>query len=1020
MKRKLNYFGITAAAAALMLASCSQELEQVTPITDGDVDVTCVVSPEGLNEVTTYSVDAMKAAGYKMRYVMEVYSLDMTDDSGTALTVAKNASEIKVKRMVKYEEPSTSTVTFEYRVPQGNYANMVWVDYVTSQGSNTDDTSDDAGASYEVSALYNIAITDTYKADAAIADAANTIGTEYRDAFYYYNKKDVITGLTDTQSITATRAVSRVNLVTSDISELAYTIDDVTMTYKNNVTGFNVSSGVLTSDTSADYKTTYSYTTNPANDATTSTAIILSDYMLSNYTTTATGAITEVKIETSFENRTSTHAIDSSLSPSLASVPLAMNTQTNIMGSLLTTQVDAVVSLDDSWSTTTNDVNLGTTTAPNTNSLIKGMTATNPADANGGVAINSGTITIPATKASDIAYDAYVIPQNGAEVGAGADGTENIIKSIELVATGEVTDAGASYDVMVTLNQNYTAYIRQVALQIYYTMSAQPYIKDDKTTYTYTNAKSYTQTLYQAPSYGSGTTAPQLQYFSNVKAKGYTGTVPALVDLGKYNSTYKYTPSLVDNTEENYQIVEMYGEYDQSANKYYTYFDVVVKTKRNPSSLKIYSVTPDGYAALNNAVTILDSNAPTVITSATSDFTAVDDYTSWDGVNAQFLKYSIRVQSNIARDFANDDAQYFILKFKDYSELKAGVAKPTAGYSAANTVYNTASLDYIRNSADDSGKVPYINVHFNPLYLSVDNDDDTVEYAEYDDDGAYFPAEGKEFTVKVTTNYKFDTTNITNPEIAAADDVYSVMTTTNQGKLDILSANLMEDGDDKTLLNRDVYEVVYKLLPYYGTDNSNDAAYKLYAKNEKTGAMVTAVNKEIFQCGNYHALSQVVVADYSYDGTTANKNGYHKGNGAYTYSTIPNNKTIDSAGGTHTFYVRSNLVTKANDLLALITQTVTNNQEDVDDEATYIISTKENADVSYVKEYSTVFNFDGDHTVFAVTVNLPKNEHTKAKKYTFTFPYDIISGYDEDNAPIVESTMTPSFAITVNYQQTAE
>lgn len=265
MKKKLFFFAslLTAAAATLGLASCSNEMTPDQPMREGMVDVVMSTSlPKGLQ---TYGVNSAEGGlknledkGYSVRYIMEIYP---------------KGSTTKVQRMIKYVPMSKGgsyrTTSFETRLLASEYNFVFFADIVRKVEtfpynepsrypgltapyyanryffSNTDESSDVLIRPTDV----DRAVEGDLQTICASIAATDTFQNPYLEMYDAYSCTEAVDLRTEptTKSFTLKRPFAKLRLITTDADKLLTTPDwsksRVNITVSDIPTGFNALAG---------------------------------------------------------------------------------------------------------------------------------------------------------------------------------------------------------------------------------------------------------------------------------------------------------------------------------------------------------------------------------------------------------------------------------------------------------------------------------------------------------------------------------------------------------------------------------------------------------------------------------------------------------------------------------------------------------------------------------------------------------------------------------------------------------
>lgn len=268
--------------------------------------------------------------GYKLRYVLEVYS----------------SEEVLVQ---KYEQTAAdaNSVNFDFKLADaGTYYTVMWADFVTDETGTTVNATDRLNE-YIHYADKHYKTTDNLK-QVGVITTGYAINDESRDAFCGSRsiKKDV--GAL-TASITLTRPFGQINVIEKNADLLAK-VQSMSLTYTVPAS-FNVKTGTVTG--SAEVKPTVSTSLPTAADA--RKANLFYDFIFAP----ATGQTTLDEIAMTFECNDPTVILNDFSIP--ANMPVVRNKRTNISGSILHTSdapndaASLSVGISNGWTETTTD-----------------------------------------------------------------------------------------------------------------------------------------------------------------------------------------------------------------------------------------------------------------------------------------------------------------------------------------------------------------------------------------------------------------------------------------------------------------------------------------------------------------------------------------------------------------------------------------------------------------------------------------------------------------------------------------
>ncbi|WP_195594759.1 DUF6562 domain-containing protein [Bacteroides fragilis] len=316
------------AALTGLFASCSQDENPAQTSENNSVRIGASI--DGALR-TRAGTDFTIPDGYKLRYVLEVYS------SANAL-------------VQKHEQTATdaNSVNFDFKLADaGTYTAVVWADFVTD-GTGTKVDAIDQLNEYTHYADKHYKTTDNLQ-QVGVITTGYVINDESRDAFCACKTITKEVGAL-TQSITLTRPFGQINVIEKK-ADLCEKVASMTLTYKVPAS-FNVKTGAVSN--SAEVKPTVN---TPLPTATTDRkANLFYDFILAP----AAGQTTLEAIAMEFTSADNTVVLNDYTIP--ANMPVKRNKRTNISGSILHTSTapsDAAslsVGISNGWEGTTEEV----------------------------------------------------------------------------------------------------------------------------------------------------------------------------------------------------------------------------------------------------------------------------------------------------------------------------------------------------------------------------------------------------------------------------------------------------------------------------------------------------------------------------------------------------------------------------------------------------------------------------------------------------------------------------------------
>ena len=311
------------------LAACQNDPEVINPV-GGEVDYELTVAAPELGATrANANMDSAKGAIdnttdwslYDVRYILEIYNEDGT-------TAAKE----RMVQIVDEYEP----VVFKFRiVPHRTYKFVVFADFV-EDGL--------AGTEYVNAGKHHV-IGDTL-ADITIKDDA--INDECTDAYFFSGDIEIKNALQN--PIELTRPYAKVRVVTTDLDELNLDVDPakVVVTYAAGTqpTTFNAITGVIGGANAAEQTFEFEYENlakpyTAGKDAVAENMTLFTDYILATDVDTPIQFTMDVYDENDGLIKSNKFSTD---------IPVHRNHLTTIIGNVLTTASEVMITIDDDFS----------------------------------------------------------------------------------------------------------------------------------------------------------------------------------------------------------------------------------------------------------------------------------------------------------------------------------------------------------------------------------------------------------------------------------------------------------------------------------------------------------------------------------------------------------------------------------------------------------------------------------------------------------------------------------------------
>lgn len=329
MKKNAFYLWLTVLAG--LFASCSQD-ESLPQSDNNDHQVRIGAS---INQaVQTRAASVAIPAGYKLRYVLEVWNTKTED----AACIHKSETTAT----------SATAVDFEFKLTEaGDYKALLWADFVETEASEASVTTPNTYTHYADKHYTTNAMGGLKAVALKQTGTSYVINDEARDAFFACIDIKKETG-TFQKSVELTRPFGQINIIEKN-TDLLTKVESMTLTYKVPQT-FDVSTG--TPGTTIAVNPTVS--TLPT--ATTARkANLFYDFVFAP----ASSQTTMENIAMTFTSSDDAVLLNKFTIP--ANMPVVRNKRTNISGSILKTRTapsdDAKLSVavSDTWSETTED-----------------------------------------------------------------------------------------------------------------------------------------------------------------------------------------------------------------------------------------------------------------------------------------------------------------------------------------------------------------------------------------------------------------------------------------------------------------------------------------------------------------------------------------------------------------------------------------------------------------------------------------------------------------------------------------
>ena len=317
------------ALVVLGLAACQNDPEVINPV-GGEVDYELTVAAPELGATrANVNMDSAKGAIdnttdwslYDVRYILEIYNEDGT-------TAAKE----RMVQIVDEYEP----VVFKFRiVPHRTYKFVVFADFV-EDGL--------AGTEYVNAGKHHV-IGNTL-ADITIKDDA--INDECTDAYFFSGDIEIKNALQN--PIELTRPYAKLRVVTTDLDELNLDVDPakVVVTYAAGTqpTTFNAITGVIGGANAAEQTFEFEYENlakpyTTGKDAEAENMTLFADYILATDVDTPIQFKMDVYDENDDLIKSNTFSTD---------IPVHRNHLTTIIGNVLTTASEVMITIDDDFS----------------------------------------------------------------------------------------------------------------------------------------------------------------------------------------------------------------------------------------------------------------------------------------------------------------------------------------------------------------------------------------------------------------------------------------------------------------------------------------------------------------------------------------------------------------------------------------------------------------------------------------------------------------------------------------------
>ena len=315
------------------LAACQNDPEVINPV-GGEVDYELTVAAPELGATrANANMDSAKGAIdnttdwslYDVRYILEIYNVDGT-------TAAK---ERMVQIVDKYEP-----VVFKFRiVPDRTYKFVVFADFV-----------DDGRAGTEYVGEGKHHIIGNTLADITISDDA--INDECTDGYFFSGNIEIKNSLQN--PIELTRPYAKLRVVTTDLDELNLDVDPakVVVTYAAGTqpTTFNAITGVIGGANAAEQSFEFEYKNlakpyAAGKDAEEENMTLFADYIL------ATDVDTPIQFKMDVYDENNKLIKSNSFS---TDIPVRRNYLTTIIGNVLTTASEVMITIDDDFSNKNN------------------------------------------------------------------------------------------------------------------------------------------------------------------------------------------------------------------------------------------------------------------------------------------------------------------------------------------------------------------------------------------------------------------------------------------------------------------------------------------------------------------------------------------------------------------------------------------------------------------------------------------------------------------------------------------